>query len=200
MHVVAGLAATLVVAGGAAPVRAQQPVRGRIAATYFSPINTYRKLDATFSVDRDAYVMVGHLGADGTIRVMYPATPQDSAFVKGGTELRTALIDVPEDDSRNSWAVRDVRPRTTAARRDSYDGTGRAYVFLLASDRPLNLSSLSAGDRWDRFALDDYVTTNDPRVLIRQFAGGLLGSALAGVALPDVAVAFARASETQATP
>src|SRR5690349_12733831 len=59
---------------------------------------------------------------------------------------------------------------------DSYDGTGDGFVFIITSQRPINYQALANGNRWDTWEVDDFYTTWDPRVGIRDFADEVAGS------------------------
>ena len=49
-----------------------------------------RRVRANFHVDDDAYVVVGHLDADGILRIVFPTEPGDDGFVRGQHTYHTA--------------------------------------------------------------------------------------------------------------
>src|SRR5438477_12937220 len=50
----------------------------------FAPFASARFVDASFHAYDDAYVLVGHVGPDGDIRVVFPRQPGDDGFMRRG--------------------------------------------------------------------------------------------------------------------
>lgn len=151
----------------------------------FTNVSGVRRVTASFHVDADAYVMVGHIDADGVLRIVFPLDPRDDGFVKGNRDYRT-----PEFFAGFSSQYR-VRAQqlglTYAARaQDSYDGQ-LGYAFIVASWRPLKLDQFATDGRWDSFELADPSYLDDPRPAIYELA-----SLLAGTNREAYTVAFAR--------
>jgi hypothetical protein len=134
-----------------------------------------RRVHASLRVDDDAYVLVGHLGADGVVRIVFPLEPTDNGFVRGGHNY-----DVPEffagfEDAFNYRAAYDLSLRGfTPARYDSYDG-GTGYVFVIASWQPMRFEQFMENDRWQSFEVADDQYLRDPRPAIEEFAAFLTG-------------------------
>ena len=180
---------------GPIPLATMSDIHARISA-HVRNLGTTRSVDAVFTVDQDAYVLVGHLGADGRIKVMYPATPGAPSLVRAGDPIETQPLSVPEDRVVNGYAQQIGRARMVAAIQDSYDGRGIGYVFLIASSQPLNTADLVEGDRWTWLEATDYLTTSDPRIEVREWADQLATPALLGMAGAAYTLEFAPAMRT----
>jgi hypothetical protein len=75
------------------------------------------RIPVAFRSERDGYAIVLRVDTDGRVRILYPASPADDAFVRGGQEYR-----VPNPygyDVAHAFAV------------DDYPGVG--YVFAVVS-------------------------------------------------------------------
>lgn len=129
-----------------------------------------RRLEALFSVKRPAYVMVAHLGGDGTVRVLFPEDGRESGWVPGGKLYRTDFTRGDYDAAPGYWFMRPSFYRTVGARTDSYDGNGHGFVFIIASSYPLRFDRVSEFGLWNEVELTRYSSTSDPRVLIREYA------------------------------
>jgi len=158
--------------------RAQGPLKpkdGPSAALYvnYSGGLIDRRVSATFSVDRDAHVVVGHLGGDGVITLLYPETPRSTGMLRAGTKLRTEPFYATYDGmpSMLSYAVSPYRQ--TGALMDSYDGRGNGYVFIIASDRRLDFGAFDDGGDWEEIYVENFHATSDPRWGVRDFADRL---------------------------
>ena len=148
-----------------------------------------RRVRAHFSLDDDAYVLIGQIDADGVVRVVFPTDPTDDGFVRGHRSYQTAEFFAGFTDA--------FRYRYTTMFRyglrtpDSYDGAV-GYVFAIASWRPMRFDQLSTGAMWDAFELTDEQLMRDPRSAIYELA-----SVLAGANREVYTVKFARYSDTQ---
>jgi len=136
-----------------------------------------RRVDAVFKVDESAYVLVGHLAADGSVDIIYPATPYEAKPLRGPQRVRTRMFDASPDVNLALFNASRLRYRPMTARFDSYDGSGQGYVFIVASRMPLNYGAFSAGKEWDRVSIDNYNESSDPRLGIREFADELAAGA-----------------------
>ena len=149
-----------------------------------------RRVRAHFTLDDDAYVLIGQIDADGVVRIVFPNGPTDDGFVRGHRSYQTAEFFAGFTDR--------FRYRYTTAFRyglrspDSYDG-GVGYVFAIASWRPMRFDQLSTGGGWDDFELTDADYLRDPRPAIYEIA-----SVLAGGNREAYTVKFARYSDTRA--
>lgn len=111
---------------------------------------------ARVMVDRDAFLTVIEVGADGRARVVFPATPRDKAFVRGG---RAVYAPLPSADA--------MFVRTAAVR--------VPLVVAFASDVAPMLSDFGTGRmRWDyQYAVPAY---GEPDDVVAQLAELLYGA------------------------
>lgn len=155
----------------------------------FANVSGSRRVQGTFRLDDDAYVLVGHIDADGTVRVIFPLNPQDDGFVRGGKSYQTQEVFGGFADVYNQ------RLRTSlfqpASSRDSYD-RGFGYMFIVASWRPMRFDQFATDGRWDTFELADADFMSNPRPAIHEFA-----AVVAGESREAYTVEFARYYNTQ---
>ena len=76
------------------PLKPEDGPKGSIRVGYMGGL-IHRTLTAYFRTDKNAYVLVGHLGGDGLIRVLYPSDPRDPGFVAAHTAV-TGFYALPE--------------------------------------------------------------------------------------------------------
>jgi hypothetical protein len=145
------------------------PARGPDARIYanFSGGIANRMAQARFSVGSDAYVMVGHLGGDGFVRILYPSTPLHLGTLTKGKTYATADVYAVHDAIPSLYQAVTPRYRHASARLDSYDGAGNGYFFIIASQYPLHFDEIGAGDAFDLIEVPDYYNTYDPRLTIK---------------------------------
>ena len=134
-----------------------------------------RRVDATFHMYDDAYVIVGHLDGAGRLKVVFPSKPGDDGFVRGDNVYHVPSFFAGFTDEY-AWRYSDYyyRAHSTASRRDSYDA-GLGYVFVVASWRPMRLDRIADGDHWQTYNVSDVSYMNDPREAVEE-----LGSLIAG--------------------
>ena len=134
-----------------------------------------RRVDATFHMYDDAYVIVGHLDAAGRMKIVFPTNPGDDGFVRGDKIYHVPAFFAGFTDEYG-WRYSDYyyRGHSTASRRDSYDA-GIGYVFVIASWRPMRLDRIADGDRWQTYNVSDVSYMTDPREAIEE-----IGSLIAG--------------------
>ena len=131
-----------------------------------------RRVRAIFRTEDDAYVIVGHIDADGVLRIAFPNDPGDDGFVRGNRSYSTNEFFAGFNSQYR------FRARTTtiwnSTAQNSYDG-GFGYVFVVAAWRPMRFDQFSDGYHWDTFDLasDNYM--NDPRPAIQELASRLAG-------------------------
>lgn len=136
-----------------------------------------RSLHAYFQSEQYAYVMVGHLGGDGRIRVLYPESPDESGFVRGKRYYHTVSTPAYYDAIPSLFSFTVSPYRGLGARHDSYDGRGHGYVFMIASRTPLRYGLLYDYAGWAELEMEGYTYHYDPRYAIRNFADALSGGA-----------------------
>lgn len=134
-----------------------------------------RNINAYFRTEDNSYVMIGHLGGDGRIRVLFPETPDDGGYIRGKRLYRTSSITAYYDAIPSLFSYRVASMRGLGARYDSYDGRGHGYVFMISSRTPLRYRMLYDYAGWAEWEIDEYDRTIDPRYAIRSFADMLAG-------------------------
>jgi hypothetical protein len=115
--------------------------------------NDSRVIEPVVYLSDSAYLVIGDIGDDGTMRIVYPARPGEQNFVK-----KQWSFEGPRFQPR---IVLPFMPTAFSAAR-----TAPGYAFAIASSIPLDLSKLTEGERWAVFDVmhDNYM--NDPRAAI----------------------------------
>jgi len=129
-----------------------------------------RTLSAYFRTEQNAFVVVGHLGGDGVIRVLYPSRPYQAGFVRAKKTNQTRTVSANYDGIPSMFSYTMSPFRSLSALYDSYDGRGHGYVFIVASRLPLASALVSDEGEWDELNVADYSRSYDPRLAIRDFA------------------------------
>jgi hypothetical protein len=138
----------------------------------FSSLAGSRRVRARFSLDADAYVVIGHIDASGVLRIAFPTNPAtDDGFVSGHKTYQTHEFFSGFTDE---YRFRAATSRPVTRNYDSYDG-GLGFMFIIASWRPMHLDRFRDGDRWDSFELTDDSYLRDPRPAIYELATLLVG-------------------------
>ena len=133
-----------------------------------------RRVQSWFRADQDAYVVIGHLGEDGVVRIVFPQ-PGDDGFVRGGHTYYLPRIFAGFLDSyRSRFAVNRGYVGLSPARRESYDG-GMGYLFAIASWRPMQTADMQDAGGWATWELSDDEYFRDPRPAIHELASLLAG-------------------------
>src|SRR4051812_17172686 len=123
--------------------------------------STDRTIAPVVSLGDSAYLVIGDIGDDGTLRILYPASPSDSS--------------VPR--KRGSFEGPRYHPRLVLpfyrASMNSVSRTAPGYAFVIASSLPLDLSKLAEGDHWSIFDVyyDNHMV--DPRPAITDLAAAI---------------------------
>jgi hypothetical protein len=133
-----------------------------------------RRIRAVFHLDDDAYVVVGQIGADGVLRIVFPVDPGDDGFVKGNKSYQTNEVFAGFNDEFRYRARQTGFFRDVSSANDSYDG-GLGYVFIVASWRPMRFDQFSTDGKWDSFEIADQTYMRDPRPAINELASLLAG-------------------------
>jgi len=148
-------------------------------------------VSANFHLDDDAYVLVGHIDADGVLRIAFPETPADNGFAHGRASYQTAqFLGGFVGQYRARFTNGFDRPNVAAAM-DSYDG-GLGWVFVVASWQPMHFEKFSTGGYWDSFELTYADYMKDPRPAVYELA-----ALLAGTNSSSYTVRFANVRDTQ---
>lgn len=114
------------------------------------------RMEVNFAVSDDAYVAVLHVDTNGYIDFVFPETPWDNEYVRGGF-LNRALA----RDWRDGWTVRGP--------------AGIGYFYIIASPRPLDFSYFRGrtGSPWD-WGYSGRVVHGDPFLAFDQIARSLV--------------------------
>jgi hypothetical protein len=142
----------------------------------YAEVATYggsRRVRANFHLEDDAYVLVGHIDADGILRIEFPDNPLDGGFVRGHASYSTAEFFA---GFTNEYRARfnTGYSLSGASRTDSYDG-GLGYVFAIASWQPMHFDRFSTKGVWDSFEVSDADYLRDPRPAVYELAALLAG-------------------------
>lgn len=81
-----------------------------------------------FHATHSAYVAVIHLTTDGEVEFLYPRSPWDDGYVRGG---RTYSLPYDAGGSARAWTVR--------------GSSGIGYVYAVASEEPLDFTAFQDG-------------------------------------------------------
>jgi hypothetical protein len=154
------------------PVTPENGPKGTLSVDVFGG-EFARQIQPRFRLDRAGYVMVGHLGGDGQIRVLYPETPQKSGWVSGNKTIRLKPTAAVWDAAPNLFSFATAPIRSFSAQMDSYDGMGHGFVFLITSRYPIDYEALMGASGYEELAVEDYEATRDPRYAVRSFADDL---------------------------
>lgn len=134
-----------------------------------------RRVRASFRLESDAYVLIGHIDADGVLRVVFPVDPSDDdGYVRGGKTYETQEFFAGFTDQYRFRAAEYSLRTGALPRYDAYDG-GLGYLFMIATWRPMRFDRFSAEGRWDSFELADHNLLNDPKPAIEELASLLAG-------------------------
>lgn len=133
-----------------APVQSQSGPRARIWVE--DERDLFRRgdrMEVRFTSSRNAHVAVIHIDTDGTLDFLYPASSWDDGFVRGGQ-----VYSVPRG-RQSAWSVRS-RP-------------GIGYLYMIASDRPLDFSYFGGpyGGSWD-WSFAGRTVRGDPYLALEQ--------------------------------
>jgi hypothetical protein len=106
------------------------------------------RMSVFFRTDVDAYVTVFRIDADGHVQVVFPRTPTDDRYVRGGRKYRARG---PHHDY--------------TLRVEEYPGEG--FLFAIATLDPLPLHPYARGNHWDYAALGIPTrVTGDPYLVL----------------------------------
>lgn len=113
------------------------------------------RMEVSFAVSDDSYVAVVHVDTDGNLEFVYPQSPWDNEYVRGGQVHRVS------SRGRSNWTVR------------SRSGIG--YFYIIASPTPLDFSYFRGrpGSPWD-WGYAGQAIHGDPFIAFDQIARLLL--------------------------
>jgi hypothetical protein len=129
------------------------------------------RIRTSFRLDDDAYVIVVNVGLDGYANVIFPESPEDDGFVRGGRIYRLPSF-FPGFASHFSSSYGRLYNATNAYD-DIYDRYA-GYVFIIASWRPMHFQATEEMGLWDEYRLAAHEQRLDPYVVMHRFADRLV--------------------------
>jgi len=130
-------------------------MRAQVVAT-----NDSRMIEPVVSLSDSAYLVIGDIGDDGTLRIVYPTRPGEENLVR-----KNGSFEGPRFQPR---VVLPFMPTALSMSR-----TAPGYTFVIASSLPLDLTKLAEGDRWSLFDVYYDNHMNDPRPAITDLAAAI---------------------------
>lgn len=131
----------------------------RIRASVVSS-HTSRMIEPVVYLADSAWLVIGDIGDDGTLRIVYPARPGDQNLVQ-----KTRSFEGPRFQPRLEFPF-----LVTAF---STPRTAPGIAFVIASSSPLDLTKLAEGDRWSTFDVYYENHMNEPRPAITDLAAAI---------------------------
>jgi len=122
--------------------------------------NDSRMIEPVVSLGDSAYLVIGDIGDDGTLRIIYPVKPGEPNLVRKGRSFEGPRFEPRIVLPFERTAMATVR-------------TAPGVAFVIASASPLDLTKLADGDRWAVFDVyyDNHV--NDPNPAITDLAAAI---------------------------
>jgi hypothetical protein len=123
-------------------------------------MTTSSMIQPEVSLSDSAYLVIGDIGDDGTMRIIYPAHPGDENLVPKGRSFQGPRF----------------QPRVEFPFRPTAVSMGRSmpgYTFAIASSLPLDLGKLAEGERWSIFDVYYDNHMSDPRPAITDLAAAI---------------------------
>lgn len=134
-----------------------------------------RVIEPVVSLADSAFLIVGDIGSDGTLRIIYPTRPGEPNLVQ-----KTDRFRVP------GFSPRLILPLITSSRASNRSPVYLApgNVFVIASSKPLSLEKLAEDGRWSLF--DVYYDNHlyDPKLAITDLAAAVSSD------VSDVSIAY----------
>lgn len=141
--------------GTATPVPSPDGPRVAVWTNREDPYRSGERVRVFVRADRDAFVSVLRVDTDGQIHVLYPRTPHEDAFLRGG-----AVYEI--SGPHTAWGF--------FADRDP----GMGYVFAVASSEPFDYRSVALSGQWHYAAMFEGRVRGDPYVALTDLAGRIV--------------------------
>jgi hypothetical protein len=153
---------------GASPV-AQDVERGpRVRIWTTDELSSLSRVRPVIRLEDDAYVVVVNVGLDGYANVIFPESPDDDGFMRGGRTYR--LPSFFPGFANHFYRSRYGRLyNATSAYDDIYDRYA-GYVFVIASWRPMHFQVTEALGLWDDYRLAAHERQLEPYVVMHDYA------------------------------
>jgi hypothetical protein len=144
------------------PLMSERGPLARVYASYSGGL-FLRQVETSFRMDEDGYAMVGHLGGDGHIQVLYPESSRLGGWTKGKKTIRLDRFHARDDGAPTAYRMASAPFRNMGSQMDSYDGLGHGFIFLITSKQPIDFSVVEDMDGFIDLEVADYDYTPDPR-------------------------------------
>ena len=131
-----------------------------------------RLIEPSVTLGDSAYLLIGDIGDDGTLRIVYPVRPGEPNLVP-----KSRSFEGPR------FQPRLVMPFFQTA--FSTSRTAPGVAFVIASSSPLDLTKLAEGDRWSVFDVYSENYMEDPRVPITDLAAAIATN------IGDISISYA---------
>jgi Domain of unknown function (DUF4384) len=129
------------------------------------------RIQTSFRLEHDAYVVVVNVGRDGYANVVFPESPDDDGFMRGGRTYRLPAF-FP-GFARHFRSDYQRLYTATGASDDVYDRYA-GYVFVIASWRPMHLHQAEELGLWNDYRLAAHEDRLEPYVVMHRFADQLV--------------------------
>ena len=133
---------------------------------------TGNRIRTSFRLDDDAYVIVVNVGLDGYANVIFPESPQDDGFMRGGRTYRLPGF-FPGFASHIRASDHGRLYHATSAYDGIYDRYA-GYVFIIASWRPMHFQVTESFGLWDDYRLAAHEERLEPYAVMHRFADQLM--------------------------
>jgi hypothetical protein len=128
-----------------------------------------RLIRGHFTLDQDAYVVVGQIDPQGVVRFLFPTNPTDDGFVRGEKSY-TTNESFAGFESEFNFRQYQAHYTTSSYAPYSYD-RGVGYMFVIASWRPMHFDQMAGtSNAWDSFEIADDSYLRDPRPAVYELA------------------------------
>jgi hypothetical protein len=129
------------------------------------------RVRTSFRLDDDAYVIVVNVGRDGYANVIFPESPEDDGFMRGGRTYRLpAFFPGFPRGFRSDYGRLYSATSVYGDVYDRYSG----YVFVIASWRPMHFQITEAVGLWDDYRLATHEERLEPYTVMHRFADQLV--------------------------
>ncbi|MDQ3948973.1 MAG: DUF4384 domain-containing protein, partial [Gemmatimonadota bacterium] len=133
---------------------------------------TGNRIRASFRLEDDAYVIVVNVGLDGYANVIFPESPEDDGFMRGGRTYR--LPGFFPGFANNFRASRYARLYNATSAYDGVYDRYAGYVFIIASWRPMHFQVAEELGLWDDYRLAAHEQRLEPYAVMHRFAERLV--------------------------
>jgi hypothetical protein len=157
--------------GAAAPQEvSDRGPRVRIWTT--EEFSSFSRVRPVIRLEDDAYVVVVNVGLDGYANVIFPESPDDDGFMRGGRTYR--LSSFFPGFANHFYRSRYGRLYNAVSAYDDIYDRYAGYVFVIASWRPMHFEVTEALGLWDDYRLAAHEQQLEPYAVMQQYAQRLV--------------------------